>query len=105
MPTKVLPRQNDDLKLQYALKDQSGNWVDLTGATIVATLFRPASGTTTQDSQTVVGSPTTHNLEIVFGKAKMTDAGRHRCQVKITFPDTTVRRSEIDEFQVLGNIA
>lgn len=105
MPTKVLPRKGDDLKLQYALKDQDGAFLSLSGASVVCRLLRPTSGIVTQDSVSIIGSPTTHSVEIVFGKAKMTDVGLHKAQVEVTLADTTVKHSEIDIFNVMDNLA
>jgi hypothetical protein len=105
MQTNVSPRKNDDLKLLYALKDANASFVDLSGSTITVTMEYPDATTTTADSYTIVPSPTTYNLQVDIGKAKMTQEGWHRVQVKITFPDTKVRRSEIDRFFVQGNVA
>jgi hypothetical protein len=105
MQAQVSPRKNDDLKLLYALKDANGSFVDLSGSTIVITMEYPDATQTTADSYSIVGSPTTYNLQVDIGKAKMTQEGWHRVQVKITFPDTKVRRSEIDRFFVQGNVA
>lgn len=100
----VSPRKNDDLKLLYALRDANGAFVDLSGSTIIVTMEYPDATTTTADSYSIVGSPTSYNLQANYGKAKMTQEGWHRVQVKITFPDTSVRRSEIDRFFVQGNV-
>jgi len=105
MAKTVLARKDNDLKLRYALKDQAGAWIDLSGATLTGYLLRPTSGITTHDSVSVIGSPVDYNVEIVFGKAKLVDAGNHKAQVKIVFPDTTVRHSEIDMFPVAENLA
>ncbi len=101
----VSPRKNDDLKLLYALRDANGAFVDLSGSTILVTMEYPDATTATADSSSIIGSPTTYNLQVDFGKAKMTQEGWHRVQVKITFPDTKIRRSEIDRFFVQGNVA
>lgn len=105
MQTNISPRKDDDLKLLYALKDANSNFVDLSGATIVVTMEYPDATQTTADSYSIVGSPTTYNLQVEIGKGKMTQEGWHRVQVKITFSDTKVRRSEIDRFFVQGNVA
>ncbi len=105
MGNLISPRKDDDLKLLYALKDANASFVDLSGATIIVTMEYPTGSTTTADSTSIVTSPTTHNLQVDFGKSKMTQTGWHRVQVKITFPDTKVRRSEIDRFFVQENIA
>lgn len=100
----ISPRKDDDLKLLYALKDASGSLVVLAGSSILVTMEYPDGTTATADSYSIVGSPTTYNLQADFGKAKMTQEGWHTVQVKITFPDSSVRRSEIDRFYVQGNI-
>lgn len=105
MSATALPRKNDDLKLQYALKDAAGAWIPLSGATVLGYLLRPTSGLVTADTVNVIPSPTTYNVELVFGKAKMTDTGQHKAQVKITNADLTVLHSEIDAFSVLDNLA
>lgn len=105
MAGTVSPRKNDDLKLQYALKDTNGTFVPLSGATLLITMVYPDETTTVADSYSIVGSPTTYNVEAIFGKAKMSKEGWHRVQVAITFSDNTVRHSEIDRFFVQGNIA
>lgn len=108
---KIQVVRGDDHTIAVTFKDENGNPIDITGATVYFTIKRINDINDSNDTNAIVAKEVTSHTdasagetEIVLTGSDLSVAGLHKCDVQVKYADNTRNSIPSIYFEILPDI-